>query len=62
MKITLTTTEGIKEFEDIGSLEEFTDFQGRGTYSLTPNNPKVEVIEVDLSKVLLIHVTKEGEN
>lgn len=62
MKITLTTTEGVKEFERIASIEEFPDFDGNETYTLTPLDPRELDVEVNVSKVLFIRIDKENGN
>ncbi len=58
MKITLTTTEGLKEYEDMCTLDEINAIDGK-VYLMTPCVPQYPVIEVDATKVLLIHITKE---
>jgi len=58
MTLILTTTSGMKLFEDIFSIEDYTEVDGKSVFHLCSFNPKVDNVILDKKEVLLIQVTK----
>ena len=58
MNLSLLTTDGLKTFTDVASLEDYTEVDGKEVFHITFFNPKMEDVLFDKKAVLLIQVTK----
>jgi hypothetical protein len=58
MTLILTTITGMRVLDDIASLEDYTEVDGKTIYHLGSFNPKVDDVILDKKDVLLIQVTK----
>jgi len=58
MTLILTTITGMRVLDDIASLEDYTEVDGKTIYHLCSFNPKVDDVILDKKDVLLIQVTK----
>lgn len=58
MTLIVTTLNGIHARNDVASLEDYTEVDGKEVFHITFFNPKMEDVLLDKKEVLLIQVTK----